>query len=421
MEELLASIRLIISDADRKSPMSRDAGQGRAAPAPAVHDSIAGDEVLDLTDELVFPEDNAAAASPAVKPAALPRASQALAPGGGGAAERQEPVSRDSTSPAAPRSGQTASQQRQEPKAPTVPSRPVWSRRELPFPNGQFDPPAPKPRKDAAQAKPSARNWAGDIQMAVPEQGPVSLVSPAEAEPAHGGFGAEQASGEDASAEAEKADTADEAAVAFLAQKLARSAVGSMEAVELETARQVDFGRIDEDSRSEVTEKFADAIERESASLSKPHALPSLLDEVFRQDFRRDPEPVDPGSQAPSPQAEMTDGGGHSPEEALGGEQEPEALPAAGPVRPAAPERSPEASNLRNQPAVSQPQPVPVQALVPSQAPVPAQPMRTLEDAVREMLRPLLVQWLNENMPRILESAIREEIAARGLLPGSDS
>jgi hypothetical protein len=47
--------------------------------------------------------------------------------------------------------------------------------------------------------------------------------------------------------------------------------------------------------------------------------------------------------------------------------------------------------------------------------------MRTLEDAVREMLRPLLVQWLNENMPRILESAIREEIAARGLLPGSDS
>ncbi len=44
-----------------------------------------------------------------------------------------------------------------------------------------------------------------------------------------------------------------------------------------------------------------------------------------------------------------------------------------------------------------------------------------LETAVREMLRPLLVQWLNENMPRILENAIREEIAVRGLLPKSDS
>ena len=37
---------------------------------------------------------------------------------------------------------------------------------------------------------------------------------------------------------------------------------------------------------------------------------------------------------------------------------------------------------------------------------------KTLEDTVREMLRPLLVQWLNDNMPRILNDALREEIAA---------
>jgi cell pole-organizing protein PopZ len=37
------------------------------------------------------------------------------------------------------------------------------------------------------------------------------------------------------------------------------------------------------------------------------------------------------------------------------------------------------------------------------------------------MLRPLLVQWLNDNMPRILENAIRDEIQTRGLLPKSDS
>ena len=41
---------------------------------------------------------------------------------------------------------------------------------------------------------------------------------------------------------------------------------------------------------------------------------------------------------------------------------------------------------------------------------------KTLEETVREMLRPLLVQWLNENMPRIINDAIRDEMAAVGLL-----
>jgi cell pole-organizing protein PopZ len=41
---------------------------------------------------------------------------------------------------------------------------------------------------------------------------------------------------------------------------------------------------------------------------------------------------------------------------------------------------------------------------------------KTLEETVREMLRPLLVQWLNENMPRIINDAIREEMASVGLL-----
>jgi hypothetical protein len=41
---------------------------------------------------------------------------------------------------------------------------------------------------------------------------------------------------------------------------------------------------------------------------------------------------------------------------------------------------------------------------------------KTLEETVREMLRPLLVQWLNENMPRIINDAIREEMVSVGLL-----
>ena len=41
---------------------------------------------------------------------------------------------------------------------------------------------------------------------------------------------------------------------------------------------------------------------------------------------------------------------------------------------------------------------------------------KSLEDTVREMLRPLLVQWLNEHMPRILNDALREEMASAGFL-----
>ena len=48
-------------------------------------------------------------------------------------------------------------------------------------------------------------------------------------------------------------------------------------------------------------------------------------------------------------------------------------------------------------------------------APDSAAAPRTLEDTVREMLRPLLVQWLNENMPRIINEALRDELAAAGL------
>jgi len=36
---------------------------------------------------------------------------------------------------------------------------------------------------------------------------------------------------------------------------------------------------------------------------------------------------------------------------------------------------------------------------------------RTLEDIVRDMLRPLLQTWLDENLPGIVERLVREEIA----------
>ena len=38
------------------------------------------------------------------------------------------------------------------------------------------------------------------------------------------------------------------------------------------------------------------------------------------------------------------------------------------------------------------------------------QDFRTLEDVVRELLRPLLKQWLDENLPAIVEAQVQSEI-----------
>ena len=42
---------------------------------------------------------------------------------------------------------------------------------------------------------------------------------------------------------------------------------------------------------------------------------------------------------------------------------------------------------------------------------------RPMEDAVADLLRPLLKTWLAENMPKIVERALRREMSER-LLPG---
>ena len=45
-----------------------------------------------------------------------------------------------------------------------------------------------------------------------------------------------------------------------------------------------------------------------------------------------------------------------------------------------------------------------------SAAAQPPRESRTLEDLAREMLEPMLRQWLDENLPRIVESAVRDEV-----------
>ena len=59
-----------------------------------------------------------------------------------------------------------------------------------------------------------------------------------------------------------------------------------------------------------------------------------------------------------------------------------------------------------------QAQPLSAQA-PPPQAPASGEPPRTLEDMVADMLRPMLKQWLETNMPRIVEKALRAETSSK--------
>ena len=60
---------------------------------------------------------------------------------------------------------------------------------------------------------------------------------------------------------------------------------------------------------------------------------------------------------------------------------------------------------------------VPVQAPLPADSapapspePVGALPTRALEQVVGEMLEPVIRQWLQTNLPRLIEKAVREEV-----------
>jgi cell pole-organizing protein PopZ len=175
-------------------------------------------------------------------------------------------------------------------------------------------------------------------------------------------------------------------------ETLARTAVTALRDEELVEAQQVDFGSLDAGRRDAVAQSFIRAVAGQDTDDAGSEA---------------------PGGEVWAPDAELPEQGGagiSAPEQAapapLAGAQQAsaESLPAAS--TPAV---------ARAQPQPNAPQPVVTATFAPA---VPAQPVgrsMTLEDSVREMLRPMLAEWLNQHMPRILEDAIRQEIKARGL------
>ena len=195
-------------------------------------------------------------------------------------------------------------------------------------------------------------------------------------------------------------------------------------------------------SRAEVTEKFADAIESVAQAVQEEPEKPEMAEvaevQVSQAPPQEQPVAESVAETAPAPVREAPrehrgDLMGEAvakaairaepePEEAAAEPQPAPAPVAAEPVKQESPVQLAPAKPAAPPVALAVQQPLAqAQFMGAAQAPVPAMGGSALEGAVREMLRPLLVQWLNENMPRILENAIREEISVRGLLPKSDS
>jgi len=533
MEEILASIRSIIADDGKPS-----GGEGGRAPSgqPVTGGRAAVEEdVLDLTEELVFPEERQAPPTRPAQTAFEPQPQfhapaqsaepehNAVSPSRETQAETQPaaahamtPMERVAAHLETPHPATEAESREPQPRPAQAAPRSIWSRRELPgAPAAPAHQPAPRVEAEPPVQR-QQRRWAEDIHMPIPADGPVPLI-PQEIH----ARGDEAAKPQAPAAEPELPVSTlgpipgqDEATVAALAERLARSAVGAMGAEELTHAHDVDFEALHDERKAEVTESFATAIERESAS-APAHPLPSLLDEVLRHDFRRDSDDdedeteahaaaeTDLSHEAPAEADAVED---HAADEVI--EVEETAVEVAQPVasdmfaaeefseiEEAQPEDlpseeaqgdepAPEEPHFEHQPFAAEeaqeprrdfapwlvaspafeeqaedtrfaseadheperapetPQPEPALAharfvgaepsFAPAAAPqtpppapthaaeVPASVAGPLEAALREMLRPMLVQWLNQNMPRILESAIREEIATRGLPLKSD-
>ena len=85
--------------------------------------------------------------------------------------------------------------------------------------------------------------------------------------------------------------------------------------------------------------------------------------------------------------------------------------PAAGQAGPAAQSASATTAPAPGVPASASATEPPGTAAAPPAVAAPLGDVRTLEDTVVELLRPMLRKWLDDNMPRIVEKALRVEIA----------
>ncbi len=148
-----------------------------------------------------------------------------------------------------------------------------------------------------------------------------------------------------------------------IATELARATIGSLGDKELRHAKKVDFSHVAGAAMKSVKDSFANVL--------------SETDEARRAEAQ--------ASAAP---------------------QFAEPVP---PYTAAATHRAPE-------PQPEPPAAAPQSAPVPHSYPVPAamtMGAKSLEDGFKELLRPMILQWLDENMPRLLDDAVQQEVRRR--------
>ena len=150
-----------------------------------------------------------------------------------------------------------------------------------------------------------------------------------------------------------------------------------------------------------------DAPAEAAAPAPEPAPEPEPVEEAAEDDVLELTDPIEP----PAPVESMGDIDVYSPE------PEPEPAPAPAPAPQPEPiqgfSRDEVADNLVGDHAAS----LAASAFGSlSSALLMPKDGRTLEDVVRELLRPLLKEWLDQNLPRIVETKVEEEVhrIARG-------
>ena len=143
-----------------------------------------------------------------------------------------------------------------------------------------------------------------------------------------------------------------------------------------------------------------DAPKGEDVEAAAPAAIDDEEDDVLELTERaHEDDPAQSGEEVMAPP---------EPEAPPVMESQPEPYREPEPARTFRPEPAP----IREEPLIS-PRAATVAASAFRELSAAAQPpreSRTLEDLAREMLEPMLRQWLDENLPRIVESAVRDEV-----------
>lgn len=368
-------------------------------------------------------------------------------------AASEEPQKSAPAAPVAPAASSETERwgQPQEAVKPSPPprpaSRPVWSARhkENEAPKGRQDPvAASQDRLEAALRKPSLGGkdgWSQGVQMPVPEGGPAIPFTydgaqeerrapsatadaarpaplPRRTDPAPG-RGQQPQSVTDAAPPAAQAR----------AEKIADTAISNFALDKLNAPPLGDVLKADKPLMDEITHSLADAIAKGNQQVEEG-------EETAPPDMHEEGDAPAAAAQFPAAPAGIPnlEGGfvAHQPAVSKAGkadtaEEETPELPREdlSDFLPniAAETRSPSPLRPRGmaEPVIAPESPAPGAR---REAAMPSEPFpslsgmpKTLEDTIKEMLKPLLLQWLNENMPRIVNEAIREEMAEKGLLP----